>query len=59
MCIYIYNLGQNICSRRFNHVSRSRISKNLNLRKKADPNFRGNLRKNHFRHLNLYSNPSS
>ena len=41
------------------HVTESRIFKNLNLRKKADRNFRGTFLKNRFRHLNLYSNPPS
>ena len=41
------------------HVTKSRIFKNLNLRKKADRNFRGTFLKNRFRHLKLYSNPPS
>ena len=46
-------------NRHFNHVTKSRIFKNLNLRKKADRNFRGTFLKNRFRHLKLYSNPPS
>ena len=38
-------------------MTKSRILKNLNLRKKADCNFRGTFLKNRFRHLKLYSNP--
>ena len=45
--------------RHFSHATKSRIFKNLNLRKKADLNFRGKFLKNHFRHLKLYSNPPS
>ena len=45
--------------RRFNHMTKSRIFKNLNLRKKADRNFRGTFLKKRFRHLKLYSNPPS
>ena len=37
-------------------TSKSHIFKNLNLRKKADLNFRGTFLKNRFRHLKLYSN---
>ena len=45
--------------RHFSQVTKSRIFKNLNLRKKADRNFRDTFMKNHFRHLKLYSNPPS
>ena len=45
--------------RHFSHVTKSRIFKNLNLRKKADRHFHGNFLKNYFRHLKLYSNPPS
>ena len=45
--------------RHFSHVTKSRIFKNLNLREKADRNFRRTFLKNRFRHLKLYSNPSS
>ena len=38
---------------------KARIFKNLNLRRKADRNFRGTFLKNRFRHLKLYSNPPS
>ena len=47
------------CSRHFSHVTKSRIFKNLNLRKRANRNFHGNFLKNHFRHLKLHSNPPS
>ena len=43
----------------FSYVTKSRIFKNLNLRRKVDRNFRGNLLKNHFRHLKFYSNLAS
>ena len=46
-------------NRQFSHVTKSRIFKNLNLRKKANRNFRGTFLKSHFRHLKLYSNPLS
>ena len=46
-------------NRYFSHVTKSRIFKSLNLRKKADHNFRGTFLKNRFRHLKLYSNPPS
>ena len=42
--------------RHFSHVTKSSIFKNLDLRKKADRNFRGNFLKNRFMHLKLYSN---
>ena len=45
-------------NRHFSQVTKSRFFKNLNLRRKADRNFRGNLQENLFRHLKLYSNPS-
>ena len=45
-------------SRHFSHVTKSGIFKNLNLRKKADRNFRSTFLKNRFRDLKLYSNPS-
>ena len=45
--------------RHFSQVTKSRTFKNLNLRKKADHNFRDTFMKNHFRHLKLYSNPPS
>ena len=45
--------------RHFSHVTKSRIFKNLNLRKKADRNVSGSFLKNRFRHLQLYSNPPS
>ena len=41
-------------TRHFSQVTKSRIFKNLNLRRKADCNFRGNLLEKHFRHLKLY-----
>ena len=43
-------------SRYSSHVTKSRIFKILNLRKKVDRNFNGTFLKNHFRHLKLYSN---
>ena len=46
-------------TRHFSHVTKSRIFKNLNLREKADRNFRCTFLKNRFRHLKLYSNPPS
>ena len=42
--------------RHFSRVTKSRIFKNLNLRRKADRNFCDNLLKGHFRHLKFYSN---
>ena len=39
-------------NRHFSHVTKSRIFKSLNLRKKADRNFRSTFLKNGFRHLN-------
>ena len=50
----------NKCStgcRHLSQVTKSRISKNLNLRKKANRNFRRTFLKNRFRHLKFYSNP--
>ena len=44
-------------TRHISHVTKIRILKNLNLRKKADRNFRGSFLKNRFRHVKLYSNP--
>ena len=44
--------------RHFSHLIKSRIFKNLNLKRKADRNFRGNLPENHSRHLKLYSKES-
>ena len=54
------NVGQQVTlflNRHFSHVTKIRIFKNLNLRKKADHSFCGNFLKSHFRHLKLYSNP--
>ena len=48
-----------ILIRHFSQVTKSRILKNLNLRKKADRNFRRTFLKNRFRHLKLYSNPQA
>ena len=45
--------------RHISHVTKSPIFKNLNLRKKADRNFRRTFLKNRFRHLKFYSNPPS
>ena len=44
-------------NRHFSHVTKSRVFKNLNSRKKADHNFCDTFLKNRFRHLKLYSNP--
>ena len=41
-------------TRHFSHVTKSHIFKNLNLREKADRNFRCTFLKNRFRHLKLY-----
>ena len=43
--------------RHLSHVAKSRIFKNLNLRRKDDWNFRSNSVRNQFRHLRLYLNP--
>ena len=43
--------------RHFSHLTKSRIFKNLNSRKKADRNFHRTFLKNRFRHLELYSIP--
>ena len=48
-----------VLNRHFSHVSKRRIFKNLNVRKKADRNFCGNFLQNHFKHLKLYSNSPS
>ena len=48
-----------ILIRHFSQVTKSRILKNLNLRKKADRNFCRTFLKNRFRNLKLYSNPPS
>ena len=40
-----------------NHVTETRVFKNLSLRKKDDCNLRGNSVRNHLRNLKLYSNP--
>ena len=45
----------NFSSRHFSQCTKKCIFKNFNLRKKADRNFRGNILKNHFEHLTLYS----
>ena len=55
--IYIYICIHLCIYRHFSHVIKSGFFKNRNLRRKADPNFRGNFLKNHFRHLKFYSNP--
>ena len=46
-------------NRHFSHVTKSRIFKSLNLRKKADRNFRSTFLKNHFRQLKLYQIPQA
>ena len=43
-------------SKYFSYRTKSRIFRDLNLRKKTDLNFRCSFPKNHFRHLKLYSN---
>ena len=55
----ILNITSNYFSRHFRHVTKSSIFKNLNSRKKAHRNFCGFFPKNRFRHLKLYSNPTS
>ena len=52
-------LGVGCFTRHFSYVTKSRIFKNLNLRKRADRNFCNNALKSHFRHLKSYSNPPS
>ena len=52
-------LEEGVKYRHFNHVTKSRVFKNLDLREKADRNFRRTFLKNRFRHLKLYSNPPS
>ena len=47
-----------ITKKYISHVTKS-IFKNLNLRRKADRNFCGNLLKSDFRHLKFYSNAPS
>ena len=44
--------------RHFSHVTKSRILKNLNLRKKADSNFPSNSLKNHFKSPKLIDQKS-
>ena len=56
---YSWHTSKIYWSRHFSHVTKSRIFKNLNLRKKADRNFRRTFLKNRFRHLTLDSNPPS
>ena len=45
------------CIRHYSHVTKNRIFKNLNLRKKADRSLCGNFLNNHFRQLKLYQIP--
>ena len=49
----------NCLSRHFCLVTKSRIFKNLNLRRRSNCNVPGKLLQNHFRHLQLWSNPES
>ena len=42
-------------NRHFSHMTKSRIFKNLSLKRKVDRNFCGILLENHFRYLKLYS----
>ena len=51
-----FPLLMNSLIRHSSHVTKSRIFKNLDLRKKADRNFRRTFLKNRLRHLKLYSN---
>ena len=53
------NTSLNFLTGHFRHVTKNRIFKNLNLRKKADRNFCRTFVKNRFRHLKLYSNSQS
>ena len=57
--IYLLQVFLSSYIRHFSHMTKSRIFKNLNLRKKADRNFRRTFLKNRFRHLKFYSNPPS
>ena len=50
---------ENAIIRHFSHMTKNRIFKNLNLRRKAKRNFRCNLLKNHSRRLKFYPNPLS
>ena len=54
VCLSIYLSTSLSIYRHFSHVTKSRIFKNLNLREKADRNFRCTFLKNRFRHLKLY-----
>ena len=54
--IFLIFITKNVNGRHFSHVTKSRIFKNLNLREKADRNFRHAFLKNRFRHVKLYSN---
>ena len=57
--LLVFYIGKCSLIRHFSHVTKSRIFKNLNLREKADRNFRRTFLKNRFRHLKLYSNSPS
>ena len=48
-----------LTNRYFSHMTKSRIFKSLNLRRKADRSLCHNLLEKHFRHLKLYSNPQA
>ena len=56
----IFTLCSSFNEMHCSHETKSRIFKNLNLRKQADHNFGDNFRKkNHFKHLKMYSNTPS
>ena len=62
ICLILVRTSNNdlfVRFRHFSHMTKSRIFKNVNLREKADRNFRRTSLKNRFRHLKLYSNPPS
>ena len=54
-----YVFKESCCCKHFSHVTKGRIFKNLNLRRKTDRNFPGYFQKNHFRHLKFNSNSPS
>ena len=53
----LFSSSKNFCIKHFSYVTKSRIFKILNLRKKANRNFRSTFLKNRLKHLKLYSNP--
>ena len=46
-----------LTNKHFSHVTKTRVFKNLNLRRKTNRSFCGNFFENHSRHLKLYSTP--